>query len=157
MTRERKHQATRERKHQAMTREHQKGQSLVEGTLVMLVFFALLIGVLDVGQVLFAHQSLMERVRAASRWGSLHPDQGPNAVVNYVLYNEPAAPNRTTDGFLGLKPENVQVTFREPTPERPADRTLTVAVVNFETHFFAPWLARAIVSPHPVSITAPIH
>ena len=57
----------------AMRRSSQRGQSMVEATLVLLVFFTLLLGVIDCGQVLFAHQSLVERVRAAVRWGVVHP------------------------------------------------------------------------------------
>ena len=66
----------------------QRGQSLIEGTFVLLVFFSLLIGVVDCGQVLFAHQSLVERVRSAVRWGSLHPYDGSgDQVANMILYN----------------------------------------------------------------------
>ena len=49
--------------------DRRRGQSLVEGTFVMLLFFGMLLAVLDCGQILFAHQSLVERVRAAARWG----------------------------------------------------------------------------------------
>lgn len=128
----------------------------MEGTLVMLVFFALLLGVLDCGQVLFAHQSLVERVRMAVRWGTVHEWQGPEPVVNLVLYGKPAAPRMATEGFLGLTVDNVVVRHRTPTPERPDDETLTVEIVNFESHLFAPWMARALVNPRPVSITAPM-
>ncbi len=134
----------------------ERGQSMVEGTLVMLVFFALLIGVLDCGQVLFAHQSLVERVRTAVRWGTVHEWAGPRPVVNIVLYGDPAAPNPVPEGFLGLTAENVVVRHRVPTPERPDDETLTVEIVHFESHLFAPWLAQVLVSPRPVSITAPM-
>jgi hypothetical protein len=137
-------------------RRCQRGQALVEATLVMIVFFALLLGVLDVGQVLFAHQALVERARYAARWGSLHEWAGPGPIVNLVLYGEPAAPRMTTEGFLGLKPDNVVVRRRTPTPQRPDDETLTVEIVNFETHLFAPWMARALVSSRPVSATAPM-
>jgi Flp pilus assembly protein TadG len=61
---------------------------MVEATLVLLVFFTLLLGVIDCGQVLFAHQSLVERVRSAVRWGVVHPwneKTGSEAVVNLVL------------------------------------------------------------------------
>ena len=139
-----------------MNRQRQRGQSLVEGTLVMLVFFAMLIGVLDCGQVLFAHQSLVERVRAAARWGALHPDHGAAAVVNYVLYGQPAAPQMTTGGFLGLTDGNVIAEYRLPTALRPDDAVLHVEIVNFESHFFAPWLVQALISPRPVSITHPV-
>ena len=62
----------------------------------------------------------------------------------------------TTTGYLGLKPENVVVNYRPPTPDRPDDETLSVTIVNFESHFFSPWIARTIVSPRPVSVTAPM-
>ena len=133
-----------------------RGQSLVEGALVMLVFFALLLGVLDCGQVLFAHQSLVERVRSAVRWGTVHEWAGPEPIVNLVLYGAPAAPSMSAPGFLGLREENVVVRYRTPTPERPDDETLTVEIVNFETQLFAPWMARVLVSPRPVAMTAPM-
>jgi hypothetical protein len=60
-----------------------------------------------------------------------------------------------TEGFLGLEPENVVVRYRSA-PERPGEDTLTVEIVNFESHLFAPGIGRALVSPRPVSVTAPM-
>ena len=74
----------------------ERGQSLVEGTLVMLVFFALMFGVIDCGQVLVAHQALVERVRSASRWGVVHPWDGTGEqIANLILYNQPEEPRST--------------------------------------------------------------
>ena len=87
-----------------MRRSHQRGQSMVEATLVLLVFFTLLLGVIDCGQVLFAHQSLVERVRSAVRWGVVHPWNGSDSIVNLVLYNQTEAPRGNTPPFLGLQP-----------------------------------------------------
>lgn len=129
---------------------------MVEATLVLFIFFTLLLGVIDCGQVLFAHQSLVERVRAAVRWGVVHPWNGAEPVVNLVLYNQPEAPGAHTTAFLGLKPENVVVRHQAPTPDRPDDETLSVTIVNFKSQFFSPWIARAVVSPRAVSITAPM-
>ena len=46
----------------------------------MIVFFigayGLMFGVIDCGQVLVAHQALVERVRSAARWGVVHPWDG---------------------------------------------------------------------------------
>ncbi|MCU1339621.1 MAG: TadE family protein [Bryobacterales bacterium] len=137
-------------------RRRQRGQSMVEATLVLLVFFTLLLGVIDCGQVLFAHQSLVERVRAAVRWGVVHPWNGGDSIVNLVLYNQTEAPRGNTPAFLGLRPENVVVRHRAPTPERPDDETLGVTIVNFQSQFFSPWIARMLVSPRAVSITAPM-
>src|SRR4051812_46441156 len=117
-------------------RRRQRGQSMVEATLVLLVFFTLLLGVIDCGQVLFAHQSLVERVRSAVRWGVVHPWKGSDSVVNLVLYNQPEAPSGNTPSFLGLRPENVVVRHVAPSSDRPDDETLGVTIVNFQSQFF---------------------
>jgi hypothetical protein len=134
-----------------------KGQSLVEATLVLIVFFALMFGVIDCGQVLFSHQALVERVREAVRWGSVHPYDGTGEqVANLILYHQPDEPRTATATYLGLTRANVQVRYRRPTPERPDDETITAAIVNYESHFFSPWIAKTIVSPRPVLVSAPM-
>ncbi len=55
-----------------------------------------------------------------------------------------------------MTPANVQVVYQPATPDRPDDEMLTVAVVNFESHLFSPWLARTLVSARPVLVSAPI-
>lgn len=131
---------------------------MVEATLVLLVFFTLLLGVIDCGQVLFAHQSLVERVRAAVRWGVVHPwNQGTSGddIVNLVLYNHTEAPRGNPPAFLGLQPEKVVVRHAVPS-DRPDDETLSVTIVNFRPQLFSPWFAGALVSSRAVSITAPM-
>jgi hypothetical protein len=138
-----------------LKRSNQRGQSMVEATLVLLVFFALLLGVIDCGQVLFAHQSLVERVRTAVRWGVVHPWDSADPIVNLVLYNQTDAPRGDTPAFLGMQRENVVVRHAAPS-DRPDDETLSVTIVNFRSQFFSPWIANAVVSPRAVSITAPM-
>src|SRR5260370_41446728 len=100
-------------------RRGEHGQSLVEGTLAMLVFFALMFGVIDCGQVLVTHQTLVERVRSAVRWGAVRPWDGTGEqIANLILYNQPEEPRTTTDGYLGLTPANVQVRYRPAVPSR---------------------------------------
>jgi hypothetical protein len=135
----------------------QKGQSLVEATLVLLVFFAMLLGVIDCGQVLVAHQALVERVRSAVRWGTLHPWQGGDPIANLILYGDTNAPNLSSPtGYLGMMPANVKVEYQPPTVDRPDDEILTVSIVNYESHFFSPFFARVVVSPRPVLVSAPM-
>ncbi len=120
----------------------EKGQSLVEGTLVMLVFFALLLGIVDISQLVFSHQALVERVRAAARWGSLHPDAGAEAVRALISTGD-------------LKAENALVDFREID----GVRALHIEVVNLEVPLFAPWwpgLAHRLIDARPVAVTVPV-
>jgi len=134
----------------------EKGQSLVESSLVLLVFLAMLLGVFDCAQVLFAHQALVERVRTAVRWGMIHPDQGTAPISNLVLYNQPSEPRASHEGYLGLKPENVRVIHRPATADAPDDEMLTVSIVNYESHFFSPWIARVLITPRPVMMSVPV-
>jgi hypothetical protein len=134
----------------------ERGQSLVEAALVLASFFALLLGVADCGQVLFAHQSLVERARGAVRWGSVHPWEGPEPIVNLVLYGQTQEPLKATPGYLGMTAANVLVQHQPATPDRPDDETVSVAIVNFESHLFSPWLSRVLVSARPVLVSAPV-
>jgi Flp pilus assembly protein TadG len=142
-----------------MNRDRQgadRGQSLVESTLVLIVFLSMLLGMVDVGQVLVAHQALVERVRGAARWGSLHPYDGTGEqVANLVLYNQPTPPPASPATFLGLTRANVDVQFRTAAIQRPDDQWISVAVVNYEYHFFSPWLSKPFVNPRPVAVTVP--
>ncbi|MGA3187840.1 MAG: TadE/TadG family type IV pilus assembly protein [Bryobacteraceae bacterium] len=133
-----------------------KGQGLVEATFVLLAFFALLLGVIDCGQVLFAHQALVERVRSSVRWGVVHPWQGPDQITNLILYDQTTEPRVAADGYLGLTRKNVLVRYQPATAERPDDETLTVEIVNFECHFFSPVIGKTLVNPRPVMISAPV-
>lgn len=135
----------------------ERGQSLVEGTLVMLVFFALMFGVIDCGQVLVAHQALVERVRSAARWGVVHPWDGTGEqIANLILYNQPEEPRTTTDGYLGLTRDNVQVRYQPSVPLRPDDEILSVAIVNYRYHFMSPWITGTFINPRTVLISAPM-
>ncbi|MBZ5603830.1 MAG: pilus assembly protein [Acidobacteriia bacterium] len=133
-----------------------RGQSLVEATLVLIVFFALLLGVVDCGQVMFAHQALVARVTEAVRWGSVHPYDGSgDQIANLILYHQTGEPRSAAAPYLGLTRANVQVRYQDP-PDRPDDQTISVAIVNYESHFFSPWIAKTVVSPRPVFVSAPV-
>jgi len=134
----------------------ERGQSLIESTLVLLAFFALLFAVIDCGQVLVAHQALVERVRIAVRWGVVRPWDGTgDQVANLVLYNQTEEPAAATEGYLGLTRENVQVRYQPPIPARPDDEMLSVAVVNYRYRFMSPWVGE-FINPRPVLIAAPM-
>ena len=136
-----------------------RGQSLVEATLVLLVFFAFILGVVDCGQVLYSHQALQERVRSAVRWGTLHPFDGTGEqVANLVLYGQTTDPSGATiaqGAFLGMTRDNVKVHYQAATPDRP-DELLSVSIVNYQSHFFSPYISAAVISPRPVIVTAPM-
>ena len=89
-------------------RRRQKGNAMVETALTFLVFFTLLLGLVDIGQMLFLHQSLVERVRNAVRWGSVN-NYDPTSMQNLVLYGT-TSPEQNAAPFWGLSASNVTVT-----------------------------------------------
>jgi hypothetical protein len=116
-----------------------------------------LFGVIDVGQVLVAHQSLVERVRSAVRWGVVRPWDGTGEqIANLILYDQLDEPRSSRDGYLGLTRANVQVRYQPPLPSRPDDEGLSVAIVDFHYRFMSPWLPQNFVNPRPVMISAPM-
>jgi hypothetical protein len=134
----------------------QRGQTLVEGALALLVFFALLFGVIDCGVMLVRHQALVERVRSAVRWGVVRPwDGSGDQIANLILFEQTTEPVTST-GYLGLKRENVQVRYQPASPTNPDDETLSVSIVDFHYQFLSPWITQVFINPRPVLISAPM-
>jgi TadE-like protein len=84
-----------------------KGQSLVESALILIAFMGMLIGMIDVGQLLFVRQSVADRTRMAARWGALNT-YDPGAIRRVFLYGE-ATPANDQAPFLGLAPSAVVI------------------------------------------------
>jgi len=139
-------------------RRSERGQTLIESVLALLVFFAMLFGVIDCGLVLVRHQSLVERVRSAVRWGVVRPwDGSGEQIANLILYDQPTgSASAVTGGYLGLTRENVQVRYQPASAARPDDEMLSVSIVNFHYQFLSPWLTRVFINPRPVLISAPM-
>jgi TadE-like protein len=135
----------------------ERGQTLIEGALALMVFFSLLFGVIDCGLVLVRHQSLVERVRSAVRWGVVRPwDGSGEQIANLILYDQPTAPAGATGSYLGLTRDNVQVRYQPASPTRPDDEMLSVSIVNFHYQFLSPWITQIFINPRPVLISAPM-
>jgi len=76
---------------------------MLESALVMLIFLPVLIGIMDFGQFLYFHQTLSDRVRAAARYGAVHPCADPNncvEAINVAIYNDPAGPANGATAIL---------------------------------------------------------
>ena len=135
------------------------GQSIIESALVLVVFLSLLFAVIDCGLVLVAHQSLVERTRAAVRWGVVHPWDGTGEqIANWILYDQPTEPLSSREGYLGLTRANVQVIHQPPSADRPDDELIRVAILNYHYQFLSPFLGvtKGLVSPRAVTISAPM-
>ena len=133
------------------SRNPRRGSTLVESALVVLVFLALLIGIGDLGQVLFIQQSLTERIRQGLRYGVITYDA--SAIQNIVLYGTSTPSDGATPSF-NLTANMVQVSrYDAKTPE---DRVV-ITLSNYPIEFFSPWIAgrltgKPIVGVQPMEL-----
>ena len=89
-------------------RNRQRGGTLLESVLTLVVFLAMVIGVFDVGEVFFVHQTLTDRARNAARWGAVNAFD-PTSIQNLVLYGA-TTPATGQAASFGLAGSNVTVT-----------------------------------------------
>ena len=115
-----------------------RGNGLVEAALVLLVFLATLIGIFDLAQVLYVHQTFTARLRSAARYGVVRTFDA-DAIRNMVLYNQPAVPAGATSGICGLTADKVTVTRHDAGTS--AERVV-VTISNFPYRLFSPWIGR---------------
>ena len=113
-----------------------RGSAMVESTLVILVFLTVLIGIGDIGQVLFNHQSMVERVRAALRYGVVTYDV--TSIRNMVLYGTTTPAEGQSPSFQ-LTANMVQVSRYDAST---AEDRVMITVSNYPVEFFSPFIAR---------------
>jgi Flp pilus assembly protein TadG len=131
----------------------QRGQSVIEGVLVLVVLIGMILGVLDFGQMMFLHQTLTERARAAARHAALNPAD-VDGVRNLVLFGNTVAPGDATRGFWGMTAAMVQVARNN---QNTNEDEMVVTISGYRFQIFSPWIAgsalgRPIVAAAPVEV-----
>lgn len=131
--------------------DRRRGVVLVELSLVGLLFFVLLIGVVDVGQFLFIQQAIEERARAAARWGATSDPTNTTAIQNMVLYRQETVPEDGEAAF-GLTPSMVTVS----TPDAGTDNyRLVVQISGYSFKVLSPYLAGSYPG-RTITVTMPL-
>ncbi len=125
-----------------------RGQSLVESALVALVFLVTLIGIFDLGQIFFIHQSFVERVRNAARYGVVNTFN-ETAFKNMVLYNQTTVPEGQTSGMFGLTADQLTVTQYDTGTSA---HRIVVAINSYPYRFFSPLIA-GIFTGRPILVS----
>ena len=116
--------------------KRERGQAMLESGLVMLIFLSFLIGTLDFGQFLFFHQSLVERARAAARYGAINPTDS-TGTTNVAVYNMAAPASGASPILGGLTTAMVSVVSSDPsTPEA----RITVTITGYPFTFLSPYI-----------------
>jgi len=117
----------------------ERGQSFVETGLVLLIFLMLLIGIIDFGQVLYFHQSLVERARAAARYGAINPTD-TTGIKNVAVYNSATITGTPPAILYGMTTAMVDV--QNPDINTTSARVV-VTISNYPIVFISPYIAQA--------------
>jgi len=136
----------------ARRRNHsERGQSMLETALVLLMFILMLIGTLDFGQVLYFHQSLVERARAAARYAAINPTDS-TGIQNIAVYNSATVPSPPVAILPGLTTGMVNVS--NPGNNTPEARVM-VTISGYPINFISPYIAQTFNNrPVIVSVTS---
>ena len=119
-------------------RRKQSGQSLVEAALTMTVFLAMFIGILDFGQFLYFHQSLVDRARAGVRWAATNYNADQTAVQQYTVYGDSTVTSGTPM-ISGLTTSMVAMT--QTGTAGTADRVVNVTISGYPISYLSLWVA----------------
>ena len=107
-------------------RNRQSGGTLLESVLTLMVFLALFLGVFDIGEMFFVHQTLTDRARNAARWGAVNAFDA-TSMRNLVLYGATAPASGQAASF-GLAASNVTVTRPAASVGTPEDRVVVTII-----------------------------
>ena len=134
------------------TRQRQSGQAMVEGALVMLVFLVTIMGIADMGQLMFFHQSLVERARSAVRWGVTHT-YNQTQIQNMAVY-EKQAPTQSDKPVLAYLTTGMVTVTNDNAGTTQASRTVSIS--GYPYRFISPWITKSFNSTKPVVATMPV-
>jgi hypothetical protein len=128
-------------------REGRRGSAMLECALSLTAVVVIFIGIVDIGQLLFVQQTLVERVRRGTSYGVRVYD--PEAIRTVVLYGT-STPSAGQNPFWNLTPSMVSVQRYDA--GTPADR-ITVAISGYPLRFCTPGVSR-VAAAIPMSMTA---
>ena len=160
------HKTVRTLKH----RKKERGATIAEFAVVALLFFTIIIGIIEFGRLLYTHNALTDATRRGARFASLHHGATANdelAVKRYVVYGPTgqfdAQGNPLTPPLIaGLTLAMVHVTFNgvdtDGNPATPPEYgsnlgSATVWIENYEFNLSIPIVGRTLTLPKYTTTT----
>jgi len=152
-------------------KKNERGTTIAEFAMVALLFFTIVIGIIEFGRLLYTHNALTDATRAGARYAALHHGANANdemAVKKYVVYG----PNGTFDKLgnatsppliAGLTVDMVHVRFdgvdTDSNPATPPEYgtnlgSATVWIENYQFNLSIPVIGRTLTLPKYIT-TAP--
>ncbi len=140
---------------------NQKGSTVAEFAVVALVFFMVVIGIIEFGRLLYTHNALTDAARRGARYAVLHEENAP-CLDNVVIYGEthidpvtcaPSGPPLIN----GLTSANVSVQYQGSAPNAYGMNlgTATVTIENFTFDLGIPLFSKSLNMPkYSTTLTA---
>lgn len=129
-------------------RRAQRGNVILESALVLVVILFIVVGTMDMGRMMFTHETLADRVRAGAKWASVNSFDAAK-IRNVVVYGTPEA--GTQPVMSDLSPALVSADLIDPNTTR---ARVEVRITNFPFSFFLPLLGGSYaMRPIAASIT----
>ena len=116
----------------------QGGQSMVESAFTMTIFIAMFVGIIDFGQFLYFHQSLVDRARSAVRYAAVNPTATQTMVQQYTVYNDATATSGTPT-IAGLTTS--MVTLTRTGTSGTSDANVNVTITGYPISYLSLWVA----------------
>ena len=136
----------------------QRGQTLVEFALVVLIFLVILFGILEFSRALWTYNTIVQATRAGARFAVVELPSITNLTVkNYVVYHNSAGTGNPV--LPGLSTSNVTVTYTriDPNTGNPIAATtlqdkynssyVQVGITGYAFSFIVPILGSSITLP----------
>jgi hypothetical protein len=134
---------------QKQKNRRERGNGLVETSLVFLVFVPMLIGTVDFAQFLFIHQALVERARSAARYGLVNAPSDTTSIQNMVLYNQPSTGNSS---YFGLTSSMVDVSNPG---SGTSDGRIVIRIHDYPYTMLSPYISGTHTGPN-ITVVAPV-
>lgn len=147
-------------------RRNERGTTVAEFAVVALLFFTVIIGIIEFGRLLYTHNALTDATRRGARYASIHhgaSDADKLAVKNYVVYGDNATydakGNPTSPPVInGLTTDMISVDFvgadadgNPATPGTTAYGTnlgsATVSIQDYQFNLSIPVVGRTLTLP----------
>ena len=120
----------------------ERGTSLVEFAIALMVFMTAMFAVIEFGRALWVHNALTDAARQGARYAVLHPASDIAAVKNVVVYGDPAGGTQTT--VPNLTAANVTVTYSNFALNH---GTASVSIEGYQFQFVVPIVGTTITMP----------
>ena len=141
-----------------LRRNSQKGQTLVEFALAVMLFLTILFGIIEFGRALWTWNTIVQATRAGARFAVTSDPTNTTAIKNWVVYHNSAG---TGDPVLnGLTTTNVNVTFQKNDPSvtiaTPYNADVVqVGISGYNFDFIVPLFGASMTMP-PFTTTLPV-